>query len=122
MKIKCFLSFFFFSFLLFNSVFESMLRFCCSFFLISLIVGLNSNLVGCETTFSISLSRWKLSSSADPHTVYEVEIPSTVLGALVEANVYPEPFYSLNLPSIPLDPFEVPWVYESAFQLPSSTD
>ena len=99
-----------------------MLRFCCSFFLISLIVGLNSNLVGCETTFSISLSRWKLSSSADPHTVYEVEIPSTVLGALVEANVYPEPFYSLNLPSIPLDPFEVPWVYESAFQLPSSTD
>jgi len=66
-----------------------------------------------------------------PADWYPVTVPSTVLAALVENKVYPDPFDGLNLKSIPgyLDgrwlvmpkdsPFYPPWWYRTEFRLPA---
>ncbi len=67
---------------------------------------------------------------------YPTTVPTTVLSALVDNNVYPDPNYGTNLSVIPgsllsirttsdmpLDsPFAVPWWYRTEFQLPSEFD
>ncbi|WP_197048410.1 discoidin domain-containing protein [Streptosporangium roseum] len=42
---------------------------------------------------------------------------STVLAALLENKVYPDPFYSTNMKNIPAADFAVPWWYRSDFTL-----
>jgi exo-1,4-beta-D-glucosaminidase len=68
---------------------------------------------------------------------YRADIPSTVVGALVKNNVYPDPFYGMNLRSIPGttyrigmnfanlpmpddSPFRPAWWFRSEFNLPAS--
>jgi exo-1,4-beta-D-glucosaminidase len=63
---------------------------------------------------------------------YAATVPTTVLAALVENNVYPDPYYGLNLKKIPGyregrwlvmpkgSPFRDPWWYRTEFTLPES--
>ncbi|MGV9383758.1 glycosyl hydrolase 2 galactose-binding domain-containing protein [Nonomuraea sp. NPDC003707] len=48
---------------------------------------------------------------------YPVGPRSTVLAGLLQNNVYPDPFYSTNMQSIPTADFDVPWWYRSDFTL-----
>ena len=81
--------------------------------------------------------RGKLISSGDyvPEKWYETSVPATVLAVLVENGVYENPYFGMNLRSIPGadypifrnfanqpmpegSPFRVPWWYRTTFQLP----
>jgi exo-1,4-beta-D-glucosaminidase len=72
-----------------------------------------------------------------PHDWYPSSVPSTVLSALVDAKVYPDPYFGMNLraipgttydigqnfsnrPTPPDSPFGVSWWYRTEFTLPSS--
>ncbi len=67
---------------------------------------------------------------------YKTSVPATVLSVLVNNNVYPDPYYGMNLRSIPgtdyplnknfsnlpmsdQSPFNVPWWYRTEFRLPA---
>ncbi|MER6950629.1 CBM35 domain-containing protein, partial [Nonomuraea sp. NPDC000554] len=52
---------------------------------------------------------------------YPVGPRSTVLAGLLENKVYPDPFYSTNMQSIPTADFDVPWWYRSDFTLGNET-
>jgi exo-1,4-beta-D-glucosaminidase len=66
----------------------------------------------------------------EPLDWYSTEVPSTVLAALVENGVYPDPYYSDNLTKIPGykegrwlampedSPFRHPWWYRTEFEIP----
>jgi exo-1,4-beta-D-glucosaminidase len=77
------------------------------------------------------------SSSFQPREWYPSSVPSTVVAALVNNKVYPDPYYAMNLRSIPGttygigqnfanlpmpadSPFAVPWWYRSEFKLPAA--
>ncbi len=45
-------------------------------------------------------------------------VPSTVLGTLVQNNVYRDIFFGRNLEKVPAEPFAVPWWYRKEFILP----
>jgi exo-1,4-beta-D-glucosaminidase len=70
---------------------------------------------------------------------YPATLPSTVLSALVQDKVYPEPYFGMNLRSIPgttypifedfsniqmppSSPFRQPWWYRTEFKLPAEYD
>ncbi len=67
-----------------------------------------------------------------PSEWYPVRVPTTVLAALVANNVYPDPYYGLNLKRIPGfkegrwlvmpedSPFRPSWWFRTEFQLPDS--
>jgi len=72
-----------------------------------------------------------------PQGWYAVSVPTTVLAALVKHRVYPEPYYGMNLRSIPGttypiganfanqpmqqdSPFMVPWWYRKEFVIPAA--
>jgi len=72
-----------------------------------------------------------------PSGWYRTNVPSTVLAALVNNNVYRDPYYGMNLRSIPGatypigknfsnlpmppdSPFGVPWWYRTSFQVPAN--
>src|SRR3954451_1011823 len=40
---------------------------------------------------------------------YPAQVPSTIMGALVKAGVYKDPFYAKNMSSIPEAPFKTSW-------------
>jgi exo-1,4-beta-D-glucosaminidase len=93
-------------------------------------------------------NNWKIQSSAvlnsngsdistiefQPEQWFPISFPSTVLAALVENNVYPDPYYGDNLKSIPGfksgrwlsmskdSPFYPSWWYRTEFQVPSNWD
>jgi len=50
---------------------------------------------------------------------YPAIVPSTVLGTLVQNNVYTDIFVGDNLKSIPTAPFEASWWYRKEFTVPS---
>src|SRR5690349_7725322 len=71
-----------------------------------------------------------------PKNWYTVTVPTTVVAALIEHKVYPEPFFGMNLRSFPGvsypigmnfsnipmpqdSPFIVPWWYRKEFSLPA---
>ena len=77
------------------------------------------------------------STSYHPTEWYSVSVPSTVVGALVDAGVYKDPFFGMNLRDIPgttfkiganfvhtaMDPgspYAVPWWYRTTFRVPAS--
>jgi len=119
------------------------------------IVGANAWARGPEdsgNTLKIRLSEgWRVQSSAQvsekgevlstsnftPTGWYPASIPATVLGALIQNKVYPDPYYAMNLRSIPgttyrvgsnfsnVDmppdsPFRVPWWYRDEFEVQGS--
>ncbi len=49
---------------------------------------------------------------------YPAIVPSTVLGTLVENNIYPDIFFGKNLADVPTAPFEVSWWYRKEFTVP----
>jgi exo-1,4-beta-D-glucosaminidase len=49
---------------------------------------------------------------------YPAVVPSTVLGTLVESNVYRDIFFGKNLEKVPTAPFEAPWWYRKEFIVP----
>ncbi len=49
---------------------------------------------------------------------YPAVVPSTVMGTLVQNNVYPSVFVGENLKSVPTEPFQVPWWYWREFSVP----
>ena len=70
-------------------------------------------------------------------TWYPTSVPATVLAALIENKVYPDPYFDMNLRSIPgttypigedfsnlrmppTSPFRVSWWYRTEFELPAS--
>ncbi|WP_435355725.1 glycosyl hydrolase 2 galactose-binding domain-containing protein [Emticicia sp. SJ17W-69] len=55
---------------------------------------------------SINLDKWTKAS-----------VPTTVLGALVEAGVYKDPFMGNNLEKIPRKPFENTWWFRNSFDM-----
>lgn len=78
-------------------------------------------------------------SSADyrPAEWYRVTVPSTVVGALIDAKVYDDPFFGMNFRSLPgvtykigsnfvhapispESPFYVPWWYRTTFRVPAA--
>lgn len=68
----------------------------------------------------------------DPNTWYPITVPTTVLAALVQNNVYPDPFYGDNLTKIPGyrpspwlvmpsdSPFYPAWWYRTEFDVPAN--
>ena len=69
---------------------------------------------------------------------YRATVPSTVVGALVDDSVYPDPFFAMDLralpgmtypiganfvhtPMEPQSPFAVPWWYRTTFRVPATT-
>lgn len=55
---------------------------------------------------SINLDKW-----------VKTTVPTTVLGALVEAGVYKDPFMGKNLENIPRKPFEKTWWFRNTFDI-----
>lgn len=53
----------------------------------------------------------------NPDKWVKATVPTTVLGALVEAGVYKDPFMGKNLENIPRAPFEDNWWFRNTFQL-----
>ncbi len=49
---------------------------------------------------------------------YPAVVPSTVLGTLVQNNVYPDIFFGRNLEKVPTEPFQVAWWYRKEFTVP----
>ncbi len=49
---------------------------------------------------------------------YPAIVPSTVLGTLVQNNVYTDIFVGDNLKSVPTAPFEASWWYRKEFTVP----
>jgi exo-1,4-beta-D-glucosaminidase len=45
------------------------------------------------------------------------DVPTTVLNALVQNGVYPNPYFGLNLQKIPREPFQTAWWYRTEFQI-----
>lgn len=70
-------------------------------------------------------------ASFQPNGWYPATMPSTVLAALVENKVYPDPYYGTNFESLPGNvtgrakimpedsPFRVSWWYRTSFDLPA---
>ncbi|TDB61779.1 glycosyl hydrolase 2 galactose-binding domain-containing protein [Arundinibacter roseus] len=52
----------------------------------------------------------------------KTSVPTTVLGALVEANVYKDPFFGKNLETIPKEPFRNSWWFKNSFDLKDFTE
>jgi exo-1,4-beta-D-glucosaminidase len=49
---------------------------------------------------------------------YPAVVPSTVMGTLVQNNLYPDIFVGENLKAVPTKPFEVSWWYRREFVVP----
>jgi exo-1,4-beta-D-glucosaminidase len=49
---------------------------------------------------------------------YPAVVPSTIMGTLVQNNVYPDIFVGENLKSVPVERFQVPWWYRREFVVP----
>lgn len=70
-------------------------------------------------------------ASFQPEKWYPVTMPSTVLAALIDNKVYPDPYYGTNIESLPgfykgvkgempvTSPFRVPWWYRTVFKIPA---
>jgi exo-1,4-beta-D-glucosaminidase len=127
-----------------------------SFFLLSILIGTSPILLAQSARrglapLRVSLAEgWSLQSSAHvsqagsaisqngfkPAGWYKTDVPSTVLAALVRNKVYRNPYFGVNLRSIPgttypigknfsnlpmpaYSPFKAPWWYRTSFRLPA---
>ena len=55
------------------------------------------------------------SQSLDTNHWVSTTVPTTIMGALVDAGVYKDPFYGKNLEDIPEGHFKVPWWFRTTF-------
>ena len=71
---------------------------------------------------TVSLEQWSLYSSSEPSVRYNVSVPNTVVGALLNTTRYQfDPFYGKNLELIDEEDFLVPWIFETQFSVPSGS-
>lgn len=63
---------------------------------------------------------WRLYSDKDKSTVYNAVVPGTVLTSLVEAGVFPDPYFGLNNLEIPDTLCRTDWWYTLDFDAPQS--
>ena len=80
---------------------------------------------------------WQLQAMIPAARLHQVTVPSTVVGALVTDGTFPDPFFGMNLRSLPgmsyaigknfvhlpmdsASPFARPWWYRTTFRLPAS--
>jgi len=94
-----------------------------------------------QSSAKLSLSAKALSSmSLDMSDWYSVSLPTTVLGALVSKGVYPDPYFGMNMRSLPggndygigdnfsnssmssNNPFNRPWIFRKEFDFDTSPD
>ena len=74
---------------------------------------------------SLGLTQWQMkSSTADDTQWTEVTVPTTVLSALVDKGVYPDPWIGMNnftIPDVsePGSPFRDPYQFRTSFTLPA---
>ena len=47
----------------------------------------------------------------------DAKVPTTVLGALIDAGIYKDVFFADNLKKIPTEPFENPWWFKKQFSV-----
>jgi len=52
----------------------------------------------------------------------ETKVPTTVMGALIDAGIYKDVFYGDNLAKIPTEPFENPWWFRKEFTIDNFND
>lgn len=57
------------------------------------------------------------SNDFDQSKWVKTSVPTTVMGALVEAGVIKDPFFGKNLENIPIADFQVPWWFRTSFDL-----
>jgi len=105
---------------------------------------ITTNIVTSQSNVIQLKSNWHLQSSAlieeeaerissigyDSENWYSIDIPKTVLAAMADAGVYPDPYFGLNLKSIPGyrenrwlamlkdSPFYPTWWYRKSFNIP----
>jgi len=105
------------------------------FILTALFTGCKRPIANREMGEQVLNQHWYLSSSKTVgETLEEVQgqleqldlwqpaqVPGTVLGSLVEAGIYPDPFVGTRMDSIPRTDFEVPWWYKTSFTLANLT-
>lgn len=60
---------------------------------------------------AISSSTYKVENG------YEIEIPATIMAALVRNDVYKDVFFGDNLKKISDEPFQIPWWYRKTFEI-----
>ena len=127
-----------------------MIRFFAVLGCLSLLGGITTASEDSESQGKLLRQNWFIQSSADVHaegatvsTVgfpssgwYPAAVPTTVVGALVEDKVYPDPYTGMNLRSIPgtsypifedfssimmppASPFRHPWWYRTEFKVPA---
>jgi exo-1,4-beta-D-glucosaminidase len=85
-----------------------------------------------QSSEKITADGTSISSLAyDPEGWYPASVPTTVLAALIENKVYPDPYYGTNFESIPGyytgfdarmpddSPFRVPWWFRTEFKVPA---
>ncbi|MCE1197542.1 MAG: hypothetical protein LWW85_01115 [Marinilabiliales bacterium] len=72
-----------------------------------------------QSSLKTSLTGKELSSTMalDPSGWVKTKVPTTVMGALVEAGVIKDPFFGKNLEKIPQDDFKSPWWFCTSFDL-----
>ncbi len=110
-------------------------RIAC-YYLIVIFLAVSSLLVSCSNKVRIEdkllSDQWSLLSTAktaqtgaeltnsndfDQSEWIKTKVPTTVMGALVEAGVIKDPFFGKNLENIPKTDFEVPWWFRTTFDL-----
>lgn len=111
------------------------------FITIALISGIFTGLISCSQKSDTELpaedfsKNWELFSSegmnADGKTIssssykvengYTINVPATVMAALVRNNVYEDVYYSDNLKKIPQEQFQKPWWYRKTFEVGTAT-
>src|SRR4051794_28160926 len=60
---------------------------------------------------------WTLSPNGGAS--HRIPVPSTVFSELVEAKVYPDPYFGTNLRGVPDAPFRRSWWYRTEFKMPA---
>ena len=117
----------------------------CVYGFITSLILLNVSCVSPDPSVLQLKENWEIQSSATiksageqissnefhPNSWYPVTVPTTVLAALVENKVYPDPFYGENLKAIPgykpgswismakNSPFYSSWWYRTKFNIPA---
>jgi len=122
---------------------------CCRLLTLALFVGLPA-VASADTQSRTGLTRWSIQSSArvpekgdrlsrpgvDMRSWHAVTVPNTVVGALVETGFYKDPYFGMNLRSIPGtnypigerfsllptpadSPFRPAWWYRTEFTIPA---
>lgn len=68
----------------------------------------------------VPLTAWKLYSSKDTATVYDVTVPCTIMGCLMQSGMFPNAYYGTNMTQLPTAPFDksISWWFNTTVATP----